>query len=192
MLSCSEVITRHTDYIDGLMTALESECVRAHLETCRQCARYDRVIRRGVSLLKGQPALVPDADFLAELRNRIEREDARRTMPISTTAAATLSVAAVVALVAGLPFLVLAREQSAASAWPANAAVGTAATTEIAWHANAAIDAGVAHSELAAPAVTLSNSNADVSTIDPGYAPLTLESPTAPPSYVSFTKFETR
>ena len=153
MLSCSEVITRHTDYIDGLMTAVESERVRAHLETCRQCARYDRVIRRGVNLLKGQPALLPDADFLAELRGRIEHEDARRTMPISTTAAATLSVAAVIALVAGLPFMVLAHEESA-SARSTNAAAGTTATTEIAWHANAAIDAVVAHSELAAPAVT--------------------------------------
>jgi anti-sigma factor RsiW len=156
VLSCAEVIARHSEYVDGELPPLETEKWRAHLATCTICARYDRVLRKGVQLLHDTD-LQADPEFIQHLRYRIADEDHRMTMrPIGMNAGAVASVAAVVALAAWLPVAVMKSQESPAATSPS---VSTAAN-EIAWHRD--------------EAVTL---------IHGAYSPLVVEPPTAPPSY---------
>lgn len=167
MLSCAEIIARHSEYVDGELPPRETETWRAHLATCSICARYDRVLRKGVQLLH-ETQLQPDPEFVQHLRYRLADEDRRMTMsPISMNAAAVASVAAVLALVVWLPVALLQSQETAASM---STHVSSAAT-EIAWHGG--------------EAVTL---------IHGAYSPLIVEPPTAPPSYTraQLTSLHTR
>lgn len=155
MPSCAEIIARHSEYVDGELPPLETEKWRAHLATCTICARYDRVLRKGLQLLH-ETDLQPDPEFIQHLRYRIADEDRRTLRPISINVAAVASVAAMVALAAWLPVWVIKSQESTT----ATATDVSAAATEIAWHGG--------------EAVTL---------VHAAYSPLIVEPPTAPPSY---------
>lgn len=64
VLSCAEVLEKHSEYIDDCLTEAESGMVQAHLDTCPKCARYHRTLRKGVQYLSQQSDSVPGPDFL--------------------------------------------------------------------------------------------------------------------------------
>ena len=172
MLSCNELLAQHSEYIDGLLPGPRVEQVRLHLQTCDSCARYDRVLRKGVSLL-GVPSVEPSDDFLGSLHSRLALEEQRQTMrPVTIATSASVSIAAVLALVAWIPTVI--------SSQPSHAVVtALTAPTELATLASSTRE------------VRLASTSADVSLIS--YSPLILESPTAPPSYaVTLTSLESR
>lgn len=191
MLSCKEVLARHSEYLDGEMAPLDLERWRAHLAECALCARYDRVLRKGVRMLADRPAVEPDPTFKLHLRYRLADEERRSQLrPVTMNAAASVSVAAVLALVAWLPIMVLARGDERAPA----AAVTSLSTTdqrasEIAWHGGHGMSERHAHDK---PSVTLNHTTTAASLIGRRYTPLIVEPPTAPPTYtrVSLTSLE--
>jgi anti-sigma factor RsiW len=192
VLSCNEILERHSEYMDGEMSAADAACWRAHLAACAACARYDRVLRNGLRLLAAQPTIQPDPDFTTYIRFRIADENRRATRSFGATSGA-MSVAAVLALAALLPVLMLARSKPHDITAPINLSSNAdLRATEIAWHG--AMDSEATHENMVRPEATLAATNPGASVIDQGYTPLILESPTAPPSYsrATFTSFETR
>jgi hypothetical protein len=102
---CGEFMARHSDFMDGLLPTLAAARLRAHVESCSACARYDRVVRKGIDLVRDIPAIQPSSDFEQRLQHRLyhlEDGDLLRQRP-ATGAAATLLVAAVIALLAWSP-----------------------------------------------------------------------------------------
>ncbi|HEX9105695.1 MAG TPA: zf-HC2 domain-containing protein, partial [Longimicrobiales bacterium] len=100
-MTCGEFLARHSEYLDEEMTADAAVEMRLHLAGCARCARYDRVLRRGLTLLRDTEPVQPARDPLESFRTRLAtvppaREEAAPRVPI----AATVAVAGVVALVA--------------------------------------------------------------------------------------------
>ena len=100
-MTCGEFLARHSEYLDEEMTADAAGEMRLHLAGCARCARYDRVLRRGLTLLRDREPVQPARDPLEGFSTRLAtvphaREEAAPRVPI----AATVAVAGVVALVA--------------------------------------------------------------------------------------------
>ena len=189
MLSCKEVLARHSEYLDGEMAAADSERWRAHLDACPPCARYDRILRKGMRLLSETPHVEPDPSFKLHLRYRIADEERRLDVrPATMNAAASLSVAAMLALAAWLPFMLVARTDASGPGTTATAAAADLMATEIAWHGGYAVSQRPSHER---SRLTLQHTSSAASLIDRGYSPLIIESPTAPPTYtrVSLTSY---
>jgi hypothetical protein len=72
---CEEFLQDYSDYCDGLMCAERRAEFEGHLATCPGCARYDRVLQRGVELLKALPAEGADDDFMPRLVHRLYNVD---------------------------------------------------------------------------------------------------------------------
>jgi hypothetical protein len=180
VLSCSGCLARYSDYIDGQMDAETAELWRSHLSTCPDCSRYDRVLRRGLKLLNEQPrAELPD-DFLLQLNHRLGIEQQPTHMrPVTSLAAGSLAVAAMLAFAAWIPVLMLSqgRTSNAIAAQPASAVAA-----EIAWHRESAVDDRTpTHVHLARRLAWAPTSSGHV--IEAKYTPVVLESPITPPSY---------
>jgi hypothetical protein len=178
VLSCSECLARHSEYLDGVMDAATADQWRAHIAGCTGCARYDRVLRRGLKTLIAQPLVEPDPDFSAELNRRLAFEDRRFAMrPITSLAGASVAVAAMLAFAAWLPFLLLTNSPNQ----QVIAASATQVATEIAWHGESAVDHRTTSYVHQARRVIWPASNSHV--IETKYTPVVVESPIAPLSY---------
>ena len=195
MVSCKEVMVRHSEYRDGMLSDVESELIRGHLAKCPKCGHYDRALNKGVELLRQRLSLEPDSAFVQSLRTRIILEDERAAMrPVTIAASASVSIAAVLAFVAWLPALVGVHSNAVPGNITQAALPVPVRASEIAWHVATAVQDAPAHDRLDEPDVSLTSNNADVSFMDRGYTPLIVESPVAPPSYLnaSFTTYDNR
>jgi anti-sigma factor RsiW len=108
--ACERLRERHGDYLDGLLPIAELAQVQSHLEECDSCARYDRVVRRGLDVARGLPDLRISDDFELRLQHRLfHMQDASALgQPLAGVGvAATLAI--VIALIAWSPFLLLQR-----------------------------------------------------------------------------------
>ena len=151
---------------------------RAHIAACPKCARYDRVLRRGLKSLTAQPQLEPDAQFTFELHRRLAFEDRRfGTRPITSMATAYVAVAAVLAFAAWLPVLLLSNSSDP----QVTAAPASSVAAEIAWHGEGAVEVRTPSHIHQARRVIWPARNDHV--IEPKYSPVILESPIAPLSY---------
>lgn len=194
MLSCSEIMALHSDFLDGALGQMDAETVRLHLVECAECARYDRVLRNGLRVLASTPYVEPEPEFLHQLHTRLADEERRASAPISASMATSVSVAAMLALAAWLPMMLLSRPQAAAPGVANGAGNGDVASWEIAWHGGPAVEKHRSHARLANRSVRLASAHAHVSLIDRGYSPLILDDPTAPPARprVTLTSVQTR
>ena len=182
MLSCKDCLARHSDYLDARLDAIAAAEIREHLASCPRCARYDRVLRRGVKILASQPPIEPSPDFIFQLDQRIQFEHQRAAFqPVRFLAAASVAVAAMLALAAWIPVLMLAtQDKVAVDVVPAVEASPVSA--EIAWHGARAVDnATSSHVHMVSrgswpPSV-------ENHPIAPRYTPVVVESPTAPINY---------
>lgn len=107
-MRCQEFLVRHTDYLDGLLGSEESRRYEDHIVECASCARYDRVIRQGVEILRAAPAIEPSPDFFPRLQHRLYHvEDELRTgsRGPGANAVVSLAIAGVLALLAWSPLL---------------------------------------------------------------------------------------
>ena len=180
MLSCSDCLARHSEYLDGVMDTSAAAMWRSHIASCPDCARYDRILRRGLTLVSAQPQLEPSSDFLVQLQHRLAVEDRQMAMrPIKSLAVASMAVAAMLAFVAWLPVMLLSDGvQSAAVA----AQSATQVATEIAWHGEVAVESQPRAHIHFARRLAWSPSTSE-HPIAPKYTPVVYESPTAPLSY---------
>jgi anti-sigma factor RsiW len=180
VLSCSDCLARYSEYKDGVMDAETAEQFRAHISTCPRCARYDHILRRGVGLLNERPRAELGDDFLLQLNHRLTIEDQRAQMrPVTSMAATSLAVAAMLAFAAWIPVLMLSQENGTASI---SAQPVSAVATEIAWHGESAVDhRAPTHVHLARRLAWAPTSSGHV--IEANYTPVVLESPISPPVY---------
>ncbi len=101
-MTCGEFLARHSEYLDEELGADGAAEMRRHIAGCARCARYDRVLRRGLELVRGLEPVLPSTDGYVALHEHLARTT---PAPPETGApraplAATIAVAGVVALVA--------------------------------------------------------------------------------------------
>jgi anti-sigma factor RsiW len=106
-MNCSDVVTRFTDYLDGLATADEAVAIERHLEGCPTCVRYKVVLEHGATILRSLPEPELQEDFTPRLQHRLYHVDEERTLSAHATSGASavtvLGIAVVLALVAWSP-----------------------------------------------------------------------------------------
>lgn len=106
---CRKFLEGYSDFRDGRLDAEDRSPFVGHMAGCPSCRRYDRVIRRGVGVLRKpaeEPAAAPMS--IAEVRYRataFERESlALGTAGSGVTLSAAVVVALLLAAVAWSPF----------------------------------------------------------------------------------------
>lgn len=70
-MECKEFLEGYSAYLDGVMSREEEKAFRQHLERCEACTRYDRVVQRGIEIVRDLPRPDPSPDFLPRLRHRL-------------------------------------------------------------------------------------------------------------------------
>jgi anti-sigma factor RsiW len=109
MMDCQKFLAEHSDYRDGSVSWAEREAFEAHIEACPSCARYDRVVGRGVDVFRSLPELEVSDDFMDRLKHCIYTEDLERRRwarrPSPAAGLATAAIAAGVALFAWIPLM---------------------------------------------------------------------------------------
>ena len=101
-MTCGEYLARHSDYLDEELDAEAAAEMWVHMASCERCARYDRVLRRGLALVRELEPVRPSADGYLALQRHLARTTPAPPelgMPRASLAA-TIAVAGVVALVA--------------------------------------------------------------------------------------------
>ena len=73
-MNCKDFLARHSDWYDGLLDAGAADRFRLHADACDACARYDRVVRRGVELARELPSVELSSDFESRMRHRLYHE----------------------------------------------------------------------------------------------------------------------
>jgi anti-sigma factor RsiW len=71
MVSCAEFLRDFSEYRDGYMDPAGSAAMEAHHAGCAACARYSRVLDKGIEELRSLPGIEPSYDFHARLQHRI-------------------------------------------------------------------------------------------------------------------------
>jgi anti-sigma factor RsiW len=108
-MTCQECLSRHSEFLDGLLTAQETARCLVHLEGCASCARFHEVVTRSLALVTELPRVEPSADFQDRLQHRLlhlQDELARHDRFAGSGSLASLAIAAVIAFVAWGPLLV--------------------------------------------------------------------------------------
>jgi anti-sigma factor RsiW len=175
-------LARHSEYLDGRLDAIAAEEVRDHLASCPRCARYDRVLRRGVKILAAQPPIEPTPDFAFQLQRRLEFEQRHAALqPMRSMATASVAVAAMLALAAWIPVLMMATEEREALS-AVQTAEASPVSAEIAWHGAPAVDEE-AHAHIHLVTRGGWQPSAEHHPIAPRYTPVVVGSPTEPINY---------
>lgn len=71
-MNCQEFLKLHSEFLDERLASEDVDRVEAHAASCASCARYDRVVRRGVAALRKLPPASVSADFMGRLDVRLE------------------------------------------------------------------------------------------------------------------------
>ncbi len=107
-MNCEEFHERYSEYRDERTAADELREFERHLEECEACARYDRVISRGVEVFRDLPSPSPSPDFYDRLKHRIYHlEDGisgAGSWPAGSAAVLAVAAAGLLAL-AWVPFV---------------------------------------------------------------------------------------
>jgi hypothetical protein len=82
-MTCKDSLALYSEYLDGALPESVRERFEVHVARCDSCARYHRVMRRGLRLVHEMPELEPSSDFQDRLQHRIlhvveERSETRR------------------------------------------------------------------------------------------------------------------
>ena len=108
-MHCEDFLSRHGEYVDGMLSLVEASQLRGHMAECSNCARYDRIVRKGLTLVTELPEIQPSLDFEQRLQHRIFHLEDEMTFTQQRPAvgvAAALAVAAMIALLAWSPLLI--------------------------------------------------------------------------------------
>lgn len=71
-MNCSDIKKLFSGYIDGDLDEQENSLVLEHLKICNACSKELKLLEETVSLLKIRKPVEPPADFVAQVRNKIE------------------------------------------------------------------------------------------------------------------------
>ena len=104
--ACAVWLEDHAAWMDGFLDEAESAAHEAHAAGCSSCARYARVLDRGLQLVRELPEIEPSAHFEQRLQHRIFHiEDDARLARGSGRSGAGLAAAAIIGLIAWSPML---------------------------------------------------------------------------------------
>lgn len=107
-MNCQEFQERYSEYRDERTAGEELERFERHVQECESCARFDRVVSRGVEVFRDLPSPSPSPDFYDRLRHRIYHlEDGipgAGTWPTGSAAVLAVAAAGLLAL-AWVPFV---------------------------------------------------------------------------------------
>ena len=76
-MDCPAFRTKHTPYVDGVLSGEDADAMRKHMRSCEPCASHDARIRRALFLVRNIPTVEPAADFQERLFRRLKGERAR-------------------------------------------------------------------------------------------------------------------
>jgi predicted anti-sigma-YlaC factor YlaD len=99
LIDCREFQRRYSAYRDTHDPVLAAE-MDDHLELCSACVAFDRAVREGVEVLRGEQ-VAPSADFLSRLESRLQSGELvpeplpPRVSPWAATVAAAFFIALV-------------------------------------------------------------------------------------------------
>jgi hypothetical protein len=108
-MTCESFLEGFTEFRDGVATDAFRRDAEEHLKTCPDCRHYQRVVERGLDVLRDdQPLEVPE-DFRPRLRHRLFHVDdeaaLHRHINSGATGLAVLSIALVLSVVVWSPLL---------------------------------------------------------------------------------------
>lgn len=107
-MQCEEFLEGYSDFLDGTLEEHSFTDYRYHLERCPSCSEYDRVMRRGLRLVRALDPPEAQADFLPRLQRRFFDLQARAVgvggRPRNLALASLLAAASLFAMVS-LPLL---------------------------------------------------------------------------------------
>lgn len=174
-MTCHDYLSRHSEFVDGLMDAGTAARWRAHEEACNSCARYHRVVIRSLALLVDLPVVEPSDDFSERLQHRVlhlQDEMARHDRFAGSGALASLAIAAALAFVAWGPMLLA----GAASARAGSARVVASVPAEHTQSAEG--ESSLVDWYASAPGMPALGGGSSVFAAFPGpYSPLVVEAP---------------
>ena len=107
-MECKSFLEGFTDYRDGVASESFRTAAEEHLDACPECRRYQRVVERGLQVLKRERLEIPD-DFRPRLRHRLFHVDdevaLQRHANSGATGFAVLGIAMVLTAAAWSPLL---------------------------------------------------------------------------------------
>lgn len=107
-MNCEEFQERYSEYRDERAAADELARFEDHVQECEACARFDRVVSRGVEVFRDLPSPSPSPDFYDRLKHRIYHlEDgipSTGSWPAGSAAVLAVAAAGLLAL-AWVPFV---------------------------------------------------------------------------------------
>jgi len=99
-MRCTDFLRVYSDYRDGLLSDPGlAYAAERHLRECVRCARHDRAVSCGVSVLRAAPEIEPSRSFNRQLRWRLRAAAPLGPFPATGRLAASVLVAAGLALV---------------------------------------------------------------------------------------------
>jgi hypothetical protein len=108
--ACQTFLEDHAAYIDECLNDDEAAMHEAHAAECPSCARYARVLSRGLELVRAIPDVEPSAHFEQRLQHRIFHiEDGAAIERSSMRSGAGLVAAAMITMIAWSPMLLRSR-----------------------------------------------------------------------------------
>lgn len=116
-MTCHEYLTLYSELLDERLDAAQEASCRAHAAGCRSCAGYDRVIHRGLRLVRELPPVMPSADFHLRVQHRLHHAQDELTQSDGIGAAGApvaLTIAGLIAFAAWGPLLHWAEQVPAA------------------------------------------------------------------------------
>lgn len=105
-MECEEFLEGYSDFLDGELGEPGLTYYRSHLFECRRCAEYDRVMRRGLRLVRELDPPEARCEIVPLLEpGAVDRRGRQRTGELGRAAAVAGLAAASLAVVAALPML---------------------------------------------------------------------------------------
>ena len=117
------IIEQLDDYVDGVLSAAETEQVKAHIATCAECARAEQKLK---TLLSAAAALPPSIEPPAEVWANVQARTTARPTRAATlwSFRYPLAAAAVALIIASSTITALLLRNNSSASTPASASAG--------------------------------------------------------------------
>lgn len=98
-MDCAEFLERYSEFLDGEIEASRVPAYQRHIVSCSGCAEYDRVVRRGLRLVRELERPEATPDFVPQLERRF-LDGSQRSPWIEYTKAALVAGVTTIAIMA--------------------------------------------------------------------------------------------
>jgi len=98
-MECAEFLERYSEFLDGEIEASRVPAFQHHIVSCSGCAEYDRVVRRGLRLVRELEPPEATPDIVPQLQRRF-LDTSERSPWIEYTRAAVVAGATTLAILA--------------------------------------------------------------------------------------------